>query len=187
MEEMAGSPKQAMGFRTPGEKTAFEVSVLENAAGRIFQNKIRHFEEVFMEPLVNTMFAQSIKHAGAFDTVREVSPQDGSVDFRDIKIEDLKHSGRLRPVGARHFVEKAQAVQNLNQIFASPFAQNELFLAHWSPLAMAKAVEDLLDLEKFNMVSQNIRIVEAAETASMQDAANQQVQRESLVDVEEEQ
>jgi hypothetical protein len=52
---------------------------------------------------------------------------------------------------------------------------------------MAKAVEDLLDLEKFNMVSQNIRIVEAAETASMQDAANQQVQRESLVDVEEEQ
>jgi len=187
MEEMAGSPKQAMGFRTPGEKTAFEVSVLENAAGRIFQNKIRHFEEVFMEPLVNTMFAQSIRNAGAFDTVREVNPNDGSVDFRDIKIEDLKHSGRLRPIGARHFIEKAQAVQNLNTIFASPFAQDELFKAHWSPLQMAKAVEDLLDLEKFNMVSENVRVIEAAETAAMQDVAQQQVQREALVDVEEEQ
>ena len=121
------------------------------------------------------------------DRMASLFTEDGSVDFRDIKIEDLKHSGRLRPVGARHFVEKAQAVQNLNQIFASPFAADELFLAHRRPLQMAKAVEDLLDLEKFQMVSQNIRIVEAAETAAMQDAAQQQVQRESLVDVEEEQ
>ncbi len=187
MEEMAGSPKQAMGFRTPGEKTAFEVQALENAAGRIFTNKIRNFEEVFMEPLINTMFAQSIKHAGTFDTVREVSPADGSVDFRDIKIEDLKHSGRLRPVGARHFIEKAQAIQNLQTIFNSPLAQDQLFLSHWSPLQMSKAVEDLLDLGKYNMVSENIRIVEAAETAALQDTAQQQVDRESLVDVEEEQ
>src|SRR5690606_5105238 len=28
MEEMAGSPKEAMGFRTPGEKTAYEVQRL---------------------------------------------------------------------------------------------------------------------------------------------------------------
>ncbi len=116
MEEMAGSPKQAMGFRTPGEKTAFEVQVLENAAGRIFQNKIRYFEEIFMEPLVNTMFSLSKQNAGALDTVREINPNDGSVDFRDIAIEDITHSGRLRPIGARHFIEKAQAVQNLQQL-----------------------------------------------------------------------
>src|SRR5258705_1355205 len=46
MEEMAGAPKEAMGFRSPGEKTKYEVQRLENAASRIFQNKINQFEEV---------------------------------------------------------------------------------------------------------------------------------------------
>jgi len=50
MEEMAGAPKEAMGFRSPGEKTAFEVDALNNAAQRIFRNKINKFEIEFMEP-----------------------------------------------------------------------------------------------------------------------------------------
>jgi hypothetical protein len=32
MEEMAGAPKEAMGFRSPGEKTKYEVQRLESAA-----------------------------------------------------------------------------------------------------------------------------------------------------------
>jgi len=50
MEEMAGAPKQAMGIRTPGEKTAFEVQSLDNAAGRIFQEKTVNFELNCLEP-----------------------------------------------------------------------------------------------------------------------------------------
>ena len=187
MEEMAGSPKQAMGFRTPGEKTAFEVQTLENAAGRIFQNKIRHFEEIFMEPIINTMFVQSVKNASAYDKVRTVDPATGAVDFRDIKLEDLKHSGRLRPVGARHFVEKAQAVQNLQSLFSSPMGQDPNFLAHWSPLQLSRAAEDLLDLRKYKIVQENIRIVEQAQTQATANTASDQVEREALVDVEEEQ
>jgi len=55
MEEMAGAPKEALGFRTPGEKTAFEVQRLENAASRVFQSKIGQFERTMIEPLVNGM------------------------------------------------------------------------------------------------------------------------------------
>jgi len=55
MEEMAGAPKEAMGIRTPGEKTAFEVQSLQNAAGRIFQNKVNQFEIEFLEPVLNMM------------------------------------------------------------------------------------------------------------------------------------
>lgn len=187
MELMAGSPKEAMGFRTPGEKTAFEVQTLENAAGRIFQHKIRYFEEIFMEPLINTMFAQSVHKAGVYDKVRRVDPNTGAVDFRDIKQEDLKHSGRLRPIGARHFVEKAQAVQNLQQLFNSPLAGDPAFMAHWSPLSLARASEDLLGLKKYRLVQKDIRIVEETETAALADTGQQQIGRESLVDVEEEQ
>lgn len=185
MEEMAGSPKQAMGFRTPGEKTAFEVQVLENAAGRIFQNKIRHFEEIFMEPLINSTYSESIQKSGAHDKVRMVDSDTGAVDFRDIPIEDLKHSGRLRPVGARHFIEKAQAVQNLQQLFNSPLANDNVFLANWSPYQLALATEDLLNLRKYGMVSKNVRVAEEAELAAMTDTASQQVQREAMTDVEE--
>lgn len=185
MEEMAGSPKQAMGFRTPGEKTAFEVQVLENAAGRIFQNKIRYFEEMFVEPIINTMFAMSKQRAGSADTVREVNANDGTVDFRDIQKEDILHSGTLRPVGARHFVEKAQAVQNLQNLFSSPMAQDPSFLAHWSPLKLSLATEDLLDLRKYQIVSENVRIVEQTETASLQQVGEDQVAQEGLVDTQE--
>src|SRR5690606_6995541 len=55
MEEMAGSPKEAMGCRTPGEKTKYEVQRLENAASRIFQSKITQFERQIIEPILNAM------------------------------------------------------------------------------------------------------------------------------------
>jgi hypothetical protein len=55
MEELAGAPRQAMGIRTPGEKTAFEVQSLQNSASRIFEHKTAHFERVFLEPIINSM------------------------------------------------------------------------------------------------------------------------------------
>ncbi|WP_201773188.1 hypothetical protein, partial [Vibrio cholerae] len=55
MEEFAGAPREAMGIRTPGEKTAFEVQQLQNAAGRIFQEKIINFEVMLMEKVLNAM------------------------------------------------------------------------------------------------------------------------------------
>jgi hypothetical protein len=55
MEEMAGAPREAMGFRTPGEKTAYEVQRTENAYSRIFQSKIQQFEEQILEPMLNAM------------------------------------------------------------------------------------------------------------------------------------
>ena len=48
MEEMAGAPKEAMGIRTPGEKTAFEVQSLQNAAGRIFQNQLFNYKKMVL-------------------------------------------------------------------------------------------------------------------------------------------
>ena len=59
MEEMAGAPRQAMGIRTPGEKTAFEVQTLDNASSRVFMNKVSYFERNFLEPLINDMLELS--------------------------------------------------------------------------------------------------------------------------------
>src|SRR6266849_2553668 len=54
MEEMAGAPKEAMGIRSPGEKTKYEVQRLENASFRLFNNKILQFSD-FLDMLLNAM------------------------------------------------------------------------------------------------------------------------------------
>src|SRR3546814_20807377 len=40
MELYAGAPREAMGIRTPGEKTAFEVNSLMTAAGRSEERRV---------------------------------------------------------------------------------------------------------------------------------------------------
>jgi hypothetical protein len=109
MEEYAGAPKQAMGIRTPGEKTAFEVQSLDNAAGRIFQEKITNFELLCLEPLLNNMLAVGRSKLRGQQTLRAINPEFGVDDFITIQPEDLVSYGNLRPIGARHFGEQAQA------------------------------------------------------------------------------
>jgi hypothetical protein len=70
MEEYAGAPKQAMGIRTPGEKTMYEVQQLQNAAGRIFQEKTTLFEINMVEKLLNLMLECARRNIEAVDIVR---------------------------------------------------------------------------------------------------------------------
>ena len=137
MEEMAGSPKEAMGFRTPGEKTAYEVQRLENAAARIFQSKITQFEEQILEPLLNAMLALA-RDSLTSTTIRVIDDEIKSVSFRSLTKEDLSALGSLKPIAARHFAEKAELVQNLNNFFNSPLGQDELMKSHFSTVKMSE-------------------------------------------------
>ena len=55
MEEMAGAPPETRGIRTPGEKTAFEVSKLDQNATMMFVDKARVFERMLETMLKETM------------------------------------------------------------------------------------------------------------------------------------
>jgi hypothetical protein len=169
MEEMAGAPKQAMGFRTPGEKTAFEVQALENAANRIFLNKTSYFEEQFLEELINDMLELARRNFNEQDTVR-VLDETGTVIFKNIKPEDLTAKGKLRPVGARHFAQNSQIIQNLTQLYSSAIGQDPSVMTHLSGKKIAEVVEHLLQFERYSLYGDNIRLVEQAETQKMADA-----------------
>jgi hypothetical protein len=174
MEEMAGAPKQAMGFRTPGEKTAFEVQILENGANRIFLNKTSYFEEIFMEPLLNSMLELSRRNMSPADQIRVQDDSTGAVSFIKITREDLTASGKLRPVGARHFARNANIMQNLAQWSNSNLGADPSVNVHVSGKKLAKLVERLLDLERFDLVQDNIRVYEQMETQQIV-ASGQQV------------
>ena len=164
MEEYAGAPKQAMGIRTPGEKTAFEVQTLENASGRIFQNKTSYFEETFLEPVLNDMLEVSRRNMNEADTIRVMDSDIDVALFEKITKEDITAAGKIRPVGARHFARQANMLQNLNMFANSALGQDPAVNAHISGIKLAKTVEELLGIDRFGLVEENIRVYEQAET-----------------------
>lgn len=141
MEEMAGSPKEAMGFRTPGEKTAYEVQRLENAASRIFQSKITQFEEQILEPLLNALLELARRKMSS-SQFRVFDDELKSSSFMSISPDDIAGNGTLRPMAARHFAEKAERIQNLNSFFQSPLGQDQAVSVHFSSIKVAKMVEE---------------------------------------------
>ena len=174
MEEMSGSPREAMGFRTPGEKTAYEVQRLENAASRIFQNKIGAFERDLVEPLLNGMLELSRRKMSE-TAIRSYDPDFNVDTFRTLTPQDITGNGELKPVAARQFAEKATLVQDLNNFMQSAAYQDPDLRNHWSSLGLSRLFEMALSVEDFNIVQKDIRISEKAEAAEMAQIHSEQM------------
>lgn len=184
MEELAGAPKQAMGIRTPGEKTAYEVSSLENAAGRIFQNKIQYFEKVFVEDALNQMLVAGRQNVRPDDIIRTQDSDTGAAEFLNLTPDDLKAKGKLSPVGARHFAKQAQIVQNLTNMANSAIYQDQLVNVHISGIKMAELLVDSINLGSgaTSLVSPHVRLYETAEMQRVQNVIASQVGQEAGMD-----
>lgn len=183
MEEMAGAPKEAMGIRSPGEKTAFEVQQLQNAAGRIFQHKINKFEIEFIEPVVNMMLEIARRNIDLPELVKIMDDDIGVTDFISVTKEDITAKGKLRPVGARHYAARAQLIQNLLGIFNSPIGQS--ISPHVSSKRLAQMVEEYMGFEQFDFVQDNVAIAEQAETQRLAQQAQQSLAIEQATPMEE--
>ena len=184
MEEMAGAPKQMMGVRTPGEKTLGEVNQLENAASRIFQEKISQFERELLEPSLNSYLELSVQKMNGVDIVRVMDDDFGVADFQSIKKEDITAKGKVRPIGSRHFAHRAQLIQNLTGIANSPIWQK--VEGHFSNKQLAKLVEDNLQLTRFDLFADNAGLVESAESANMAGQLQQSNELDAMTDIEDE-
>ena len=172
MEEFAGAPKQAMGIRTPGEKTAFEVQSLDNAAGRIFQEKIENYEINLLEKELNSMLATAIDAGDISEEVRTFNDELGVQDFMKVTTDDLSATGTIRPIGARHFGQQAQLLQNIGGIINGPMSQ--MIAPHISGKQLAKLVEDSLQLERYGLVRPFVALMEQQEGQDLAGALQQE-------------
>lgn len=184
MEEYAGAPKNAMGIRTPGEKTAFEVAELQNAASRIFQAKVTYFEEQFLEPIVNAEIEVAQRNLNTTDVVKVVDDDFGVAEFLRVTKEDISSNGKLVPIGARHFARQAQLAQNLFQ-FGQAMQQDPLMAQHFPSERLAKTWEDLLGFKRLELFQRFGRVEEELELERLRRAAQEQVEVESQVDLNE--
>lgn len=178
MEEMAGSPREAMGFRTPGEKTAYEVQSIENAYGRIFQSKISQFERDGVEQWLNSMLELARRNITS-ETIRIFDTQNKINDFLTLSADDLTGYGRIRPVAARHFAEQSRVVQNLTAFFQSGPGQDPAINVHFSGQKVAYMLEDLLDLQDYNLVEPFVRLTEQADAQRINNVNQEQTLVES--------
>lgn len=174
MEEMAGSPKEAMGFRTPGEKTKYEVQSMENGASRMFQNKSQYYERHIVENSVNAMLEMARRNMSKMD-VRLFDPEYNYNTFIQLTAADITGSGRIRPMAARHFAEQAQMVQNLTGFFNSGAGTDQAVNVHFSGFKLAKMWEHILELDKYKVVQPYIRLMEQADARKQANQAEQQI------------
>lgn len=177
MEEMAGMPKEAMGFRTPGEKTAFEVSQLNTAASRLFNEKVHKFELEMLEPLLTLMIRIYVSNPNRVVKVKVVD-ENGVVTFEDIDIDTLKTEGRFVAIGSTTYTEKAQIAQTLMQLsntalYADPLVSNWI-----NPKTVAKALVYSTGLDKFNnILDKNARVKSELDMQKAAEQANQSLDR----------
>ena len=172
MEQFAGAPREAMGIRSAGEKTAFEVQQLQNSASRIFQEKINTFETELLEPVLNAMLETGRRNLDANDVVKSMDNDLGSTTFITVNREDITANGVIRPIGARHFAAQAQLVQNLTQLSNTPVWQQ--IGPHVSSKALATLVEDVLGLNRFALFQPNVAIYEQMETQQVMNQAGEE-------------
>lgn len=161
MEEMAGSPRESMGFRTPGEKTAFEVEVLTQGADRVFQDKLNHFE-VFIQQILNLMFELMIRNFNLTDIAQVFNDDTKALEMQEITREDVVANGTLKPVGAKHFADRNKRVKELQNFLM--LKGDPSIAPHVSGLEAAKMFEEELGWQKYNIVEENIAIREQAIT-----------------------
>lgn len=175
MEEMAGAPKEAMGFRSPGEKTKYEVQRMENASGRIYQNKIFQFGDM-VEQILNAMLEQAHRNMTGVTTIKVFDNDFNVASFQDLTVEDITGIGRIKPLAARHFAEQAQLVQNMTQLTQSPMWQ--FVQPHFSSIKMAKLLEETFDIKDYEIVQQNVAIAEQADAQRLAQTLHEQMQME---------
>lgn len=172
MELMAGAPREAMGVRSPGEKTAFEVQTLDNAAGRIFQEKSTTFEIELLEKLLNGMLESAKRNMGdGIDTISSLDNDIGVQEFMSVTVKDITANGIIRPIGARHFAQQATELQNLIGIANSPLWAS--VAPHVSGKGLTKFVEDITALEGYNIFRANVAVEEMQETQGLANQASE--------------
>lgn len=190
MEEFVGSPKEVLGFRTPGEKTMFEVNQLMTAATRLFNKQIAKFEREILEPLLNAMLQKYIDtKAGQTLHLRSWNAEMNYYEFIDIPVEDLKTMGKIVVKGSEIAQDKAQMAQALQMLGQNPLFLDEAVLNNFSPAVLGQIFEYVSGLDRFtDLYKKDQRLYEITSQQKLVEQLSQQVDEvraQSLADAQE--
>jgi hypothetical protein len=178
MEEYAGAPSEAVGIRSPGEKTAFEVDQLMSRANRVFEYQTNIFSE-FLEKIINVELELAKQNLSGSDIVSILNKEYGIEEFLKITREDLYSNGKVVPIGARDAARKARLAQQLQQFYQTGLSDPEV-AQHFPSKKISSMWAEILDMEALYVPYG--RIAERLEAERRQMAAQDILQEESMID-----
>lgn len=190
MEEFVGSPKEVLGFRTPGEKTMFEVNQLMTAATRLFHKQINKFEREILEPLINSQLQLYLhKKAGQTLHLKHWNADNNYYEFVDIPVEDIKALGRIVVSGSEIAQDKAQMAQALQMLGQNPLFLDEAVRNNFSPAVLGQIFAYVSGLDKFDtLYKPDQRLYEITKQQKLVERLSQQVDQvkaQGLADAQE--
>tara|TARA_R110000851_G_scaffold18660_1_gene58434 strand:- start:931 stop:2688 length:1758 start_codon:yes stop_codon:yes gene_type:complete len=167
-------PQQLTGFKTSGEKTAFEVQKLDDGAFRGFINKAMQFEEDVIEPSVTAELRVAKEN---FSTVISVLEEDeeGIISVLEVTEEDLSSNGKLIPFGARRFARSLQQLAGLQNLTQGPMYQ--ILGKHFNTYDLARVWESLNGFENYQVIKKFAAIDEAMEEQEATMLAQQEMEQ----------
>lgn len=177
MEEFVGSPKEVLGFRTPGEKTMYEVEQLMTAATRLFQRQIRKFEREILEPIINALFQLYLKRkAGQTVQLKYWDAANEMYSFKDVNVDDIKSLGRIVVFGTEVAQDKAKVAQALQALGQNPLFMDEVVRNNFSPTELGKVFSYVTGLDRYsNLFRKDSRLYEITDQQKLIEGLQSQV------------
>ena len=177
MEEFVGSPKEVLGFRTPGEKTMYEVEQLMTAATRLFQRQIRKFEREILEPILNGLLQLYLKRkAGQQISLKFWDAEKEYYSFKTVSVDDINALGRIVVYGTEVAQDKAKIAQALQALGQNPLFMDEVVRNNFSPAELGKVFSYVTGLDRFSdLYKRDSRLYEITDQQKTIEQLSQQV------------
>lgn len=112
------------------------------------------------------------------DTIRVLNDDTGLFFFEQITKEDIMANGKIVPMGARHYAERANRIQNLTQLYQLKLSDPTM-AAHLSGKEFARLLAD--ELGEPALFAENITVTEQMETQRVATEAQVQFEEEQMV------
>ena len=175
MEEMAGAPKQTAGFRTPGEKTAYEVSVLQTGANKMFLEKTSHFEQSFLKRILENFYIITITNLDSEDFMRIFNEELNTYEIIGVNKSDIVADGQFKLSGSSHFEKRQRAVQELTQV-VNTISSIPSTSYHIDGYQVARLLERELGFERYSLVKEYKAIEDSVNAQAVQQMTAQENQ-----------
>ena len=177
MENFAGAPPEERGIRTPGEKTAEEIRMLDTKGSKLFRDKARAFE-IALEGALDEAKELTLLNFDGEDYVQTFDDIEGAEKLKLVSKENFKARGRFSAIGSKHWDIKNKRKSELSSLLATVF-QDPKYRAHIDGWNVTQQIRDTWDLQDTNMFERFRGVKEDVELQAIAQAEMQQLAQET--------
>lgn len=173
MENFAGAPPEERGIRTPGEKTAEEIRMIDSKTSKLFKDKTDIFE-IGLETVLEEAFSLTLSNFDGEDFIEIFNDIEGKKTVEELSLLDIKAQGTFRAIGSKHWDRKNKRKAELQQIL-SVVLNSPKFASHLDGWNTLRLIEEDYQLENTGVFEKYRGIKEDVEIQAIAQAEMQQL------------